>query len=548
MVRPNRFRWGFAVLCMTALLASATDLAFARNVTKAKPAPIPPTRDAAIVVDGASGRVLYSRNADSTRKPASLTKMMTLYLLFEELDEGNITLDAKLTSSAHAAAQEPTKLSLRPGEQIDVDTAIKAITVLSANDVAVMIAEHIGKSESAFAARMTAKARELGMSKTNFNNASGLPDDKQYTTAKDMALLGRHLAYDFPQYYGYFSTPSFSYEGRTYLQHDHLLGQFAGADGIKTGFTRASGFNLVSSAVRNNKHIVGVVMGGLSYASRDAEMVRLLSAAFDFAAQNPTVLADANAPWQGGKGPVADPFNTRTAEPNVMIASLNLQPVTVQALTPVPPKPRIAPKEPPQIVVASEKAPPPEKPTAPTVVASAKARLPTNVVMPVPKPTIMASLPYTVSPIIPYAARSAEARTMVVPFALAASRATSDVVMASATATSRSAPPKVVQSDVANLSLALGTSTPAAPAAKRWSIQIGAYATESLAERQLAALAKANTGVVGGAEHIVAPFTSFDGRTLYRARFGPFAENQARDICNKMIRRGQTCFATAQLH
>src|SRR5262249_55789612 len=155
---------------------------------------------------------------------------------------------------------------------IPVETAIKAITVLSANDVAVLVAEALGQSESNFAYLMTDKAHELGMTQTNFHNASGLPDKQQLTTARDMALLGRHLAYDFPQYYHYFSTPSFSFQGRNYAQHDNLLLAFNGTDGIKTGYTRDSGFNLVSSVVRNNKHILGVVMGGATAASRDREM------------------------------------------------------------------------------------------------------------------------------------------------------------------------------------------------------------------------------------------------------------------------------------
>jgi D-alanyl-D-alanine carboxypeptidase len=531
--------WGIAVLCFTGLLISVMAPVSARTVAKTRPAaasttkpPVPLSKDAAIIVDGASGRVLYSRNADATRRPASLTKMMTLYVLFGELEEGNLTLQSEMTASQHAAAQEPTKLNLQPGEQVDVETAIKALTVLSANDVAVVIAETISKTEAAFAERMTATARELGMVHTNFHNASGLPDDKQYTTAHDMALLGRHLAYDFPQYYGYFSVPSFTFSGHIYEGHDHLLGQFAGTDGIKTGYTRASGFNLVTSAVRDNKHIVGVVMGGMSFASRDAEMVRLLSAAFDFAALNPTVLADANAPWRGGKGPIADPFNTRPDGTPVMIASLNLTPVSVKVDAPAKLAPAVAvPNGPPSPVMASALPP-----------ASRFA-----VLMPVPKPVVIASAegkkpvpPYTLKPRIPFAVVSAEPRTKIIPFAIAQGSVMRDGVVGLASQ------PQVVQSDISGLSLAFAQKPVNLPDAKHWAVQIGAFGTETLAKSKLAAYAKASSAAVGQVDQIVAPFTAFDGRTLYRARFGPFAEREARDICNGMMKRGETCFATVQ--
>src|SRR5579871_5136235 len=190
-----------------------------------------PEKDAAIVVDGATGKVLYERNPDAIRYPASLTKMMTLYLLFEALEKGTISLDTPMIASSHATAQSPTKLYVPLGGTIDVDTAIRAITVLSANDVAVIIAEALGGgSESTFAEMMTQRAHDLGMTNTNFHNASGLPDLQQLTTARDMALLARHLAYDFPQYFHYFSAPSVSFNGRSYFNHDNLLSEFDGTD------------------------------------------------------------------------------------------------------------------------------------------------------------------------------------------------------------------------------------------------------------------------------------------------------------------------------
>ncbi|MHA7873439.1 MAG: D-alanyl-D-alanine carboxypeptidase family protein, partial [Hyphococcus sp.] len=201
---------------------------------------------AAYVMHADSGDVLFNRYSTSRRYPASLTKMMTLYLLFEELEAGNLSLDSKLTVSKRASGQPPSKLGLTTGSTIDVETAIQALVVKSANDVAVVVAEHIAGSEWRFAQKMTAKARALGMSRTTFRNASGLPNSKQVTTARDMAVLGRRVMQDFPQYFDYFATKKFTWNGKTYSTHNALVRNFEGADGIKTGYTRSSGFNLVT--------------------------------------------------------------------------------------------------------------------------------------------------------------------------------------------------------------------------------------------------------------------------------------------------------------
>src|SRR6266576_6077038 len=298
VARLSVSRIAFACLAALTLLTgiAAPTVAYAakaKAVRVIRPILPSPEKDAAIVVDGATGKVLYARNPDAIRYPASLTKMMTLYLLFDSLDKGTIAIDTPMIVSVHASEQQPTKLSAPLGSSIPVETAIKALTVLSANDIAVVIAEALaGGSESAFASMMTEKAHQLGMTHTNFHNASGLPDLEQLTTARDMALLGRHLAYDFPQYYRYFSTASFGFNRRVYSSHDHLLAGFAGTDGIKTGYTRASGFNLVTSVVRNNKHVIGVVMGGISAPGRDREMIQLLAAAYALSDIDRTLLAD----------------------------------------------------------------------------------------------------------------------------------------------------------------------------------------------------------------------------------------------------------------
>ncbi|MGC2591342.1 MAG: D-alanyl-D-alanine carboxypeptidase family protein, partial [Xanthobacteraceae bacterium] len=232
---------------------------------------------ASIVVDGNSGAVLQASNPDALRHPASLTKVMTLYLLFERLDAGRLKLDSPLPVSEHASEQDPTKLGLKPGQSITVEDAIKGIVTRSANDAAVVIAEYLGGSEEAFAKMMTQKARALGMSHTTYVNASGLPDDDQITTARDQALLGRAIQDGFPRYYKYFSTQAFVFHGETIRGHDHLLSEVEGVDGIKTGFTRASGFNLLTSLHRDGRYLVAVVMGGPSASERDARMRELIA-------------------------------------------------------------------------------------------------------------------------------------------------------------------------------------------------------------------------------------------------------------------------------
>jgi D-alanyl-D-alanine carboxypeptidase len=255
-----------------------------------------------IIVDGNSGATLSANNPDASRHPASLTKMMTLYLLFERLDAGKMQLDSEMEVSEHASEQAPTKLGLRPGQTIRVEDAIKGLVTRSANDAAVVIAEAIAGDEDDFAKLMTRKARALGMTRTVYRNASGLPDDDQVTTARDQSTLGRAIQDRFPRYYRYFSTAAFNYHGQTIRNHNHLIGSVEGVDGIKTGYTRASGFNLVTSMHRGNRFLVGAVMGGRSGSSRDAIMRNLLAENLEKGATKRTVAAiternpaDANA-------------------------------------------------------------------------------------------------------------------------------------------------------------------------------------------------------------------------------------------------------------
>jgi len=475
---------GFSVLAPSfasfdpADAAQRTRKARAKAAPKKRPAATAPAKDAAVVVDGASGHVIFTRNADELRFPASLTKMMTLYVLFEALDKGSVKLDSQLVTSSYASGVYPTKLGLKPGETISVELAIKAVAVLSANDAAVVVAEGLSGSENRFAERMTAKARALGMSRTMFENASGLPNPRQVTTANDMAILGRHLAYDYPQYYHYFATPSFTYKQRVYNTHDHLLNAYSGTDGIKTGYTRASGFNLVSSVVRNNRHLVGVVLGGISVPSRDREMMRILSDGFEFAAQNPTVVVEANVPWRGGRPPFTNPF----------------------------------------------------KSNAPTVVASNQASRVAATLAPAAPPPAETVIAVDVVPALP------EVFNFISP-----SEPRSEITIAIAPTPDLIQSQLIPQGDVTEPSVLDTTAS-----LKRWAIQIGAYASAPLAEAQLVAYARQAIDTFAFSKRYVVPIAGNDGQTLYRARFGLFGEDEARDICNRMMEVGQTCFTALQ--
>lgn len=236
---------------------------------------------AAILIDHETGEVLYARRADETRYPASITKVMTLYVAFEEMAAGRLNLDDRIRISSHAASQPPSKLGLRPGTTISVRDAFGVIATKSANDIAAALAEHLSGSESAFAARMTRTAHRLGMTGTQFRNASGLPDPDHTTTARDIAILSRAMLRDFPSFYPLFSHTHYDYRGQAVTNHNHLLKTMPGVDGIKTGYTNAAGFTLAASAVRAGKRLVAVVLGGPSRIGRDGNMQDLLSVGFD---------------------------------------------------------------------------------------------------------------------------------------------------------------------------------------------------------------------------------------------------------------------------
>ncbi|MBV9992662.1 MAG: D-alanyl-D-alanine carboxypeptidase [Alphaproteobacteria bacterium] len=509
--------------------------------------PTDPAKDAALMVDGETGKVLYSRNANAQRHPASLTKMMTLYLLFDALKKGQLTLSSTLPVSAHAAAQHPTKLHLYAGDTIPVDSAIYAIVIRSANDVAVAIAEALGGTEGHFAEMMNVKARQLGMRDTFYHNASGLPDPLQISTASDLAILARHLAYDFPQYYHYFGAPGFTYRGVAYTTHDNLIGRYQGADGIKTGYTGASGFNLVSSVVRGRTHIIGVVMGGRTAHRRDNEMMRLLDNTFAQIQQNPTLVASARVPWQNvaqntqtvvagfdltgpsratqAQAAANDGAEDEDAAETQSDENDAIEPETT-VVTAAPPAPV------PQPALPRRAAPPP--PPAQTAVAALN-----NAPTPSPKQTVVAALGV--------AKQTAVALNVPTP----SPKPKHDVVLASLQ-------PGTLKANPLKLPVPRPTARPesgegdygddiAAQArkltAKDWTIQIGAFADSGLARAQLANYAERSMDILGQAARIVVPFKGVDGQMLFRARFGPFVEREAREVCARLTERGQTCFA-----
>jgi D-alanyl-D-alanine carboxypeptidase len=526
-----------------------------------------PPRDAAVVIDGTTGKVLFSRNATAARYPASLTKMMTLYLLFEQLKQGKLSLDSMITASPHASEQKPTKLGLTPGESISVEVAIKAIVVRSANDVAVTIGEAIGGTEEEFARLMTRKAHSLGMDQTTFRNASGLPNPGQKTTARDLAVLGRHVAYDFPQYYHYFATPSFTFQGRLYQTHDNLLYRFDGVDGIKTGYTNASGFNLVSSIVREGKHIIGVVMGGRTARGRDNQMMDLLASTLERSRQHPNLLAQANVPWQS---PTITKNRTMLASSEFdQTKALNLRANGFDAdETPLPATDdedaaeamtahdnaggvAVAANTPAHNTIASNNAPIPLPSqaygtaitTAP--VSSAPLYTPTSrgLAFTPPVPTSKPALPRTqMAAIEPTPKPQLEKQQMVLASLMPIPQPKS---ASYASVPSRKPAPEVEEGDIGGASVPAQVAPHPADAAgmKRWAVQIGAFGDEVSAKTQLALYAERSMDILGRAKRTVLAFDSVDGQKLFRARFGPFAENEAREVCRRMTERGQTCFA-----
>ncbi|HTZ01617.1 MAG TPA: D-alanyl-D-alanine carboxypeptidase [Xanthobacteraceae bacterium] len=500
-----------------------------------------------IVVDANSGAVLEAVNPDASRHPASLTKVMTLYLLFERLDAGRIRLDTPLRVSEHASDQDPTKLGLKPGQTITVENAIKGIVTRSANDAAVVIAENLGGSEPAFAKLMTEKARALGMAHTTYVNASGLPDDDQVTTARDQVLLGRAIQDRFPRYYKFFSTQEFEFHGTTIRGHNHLLSEVPGVDGIKTGFTLASGFNLLTSLHRDGRFLVAAVLGGPSASERDARMRELLADHIKEASLHRTapMIADVpihrNEPIAFTKSPLtttkltaasygmhADPQPTASvnsqpvANPDapikpVLVRTIPYRTVPVQTAS-LAPMPMLVPAAPPAPQPAAPPAPPMQRPAMMTPPAAA-AELP-------PAPVVAASAPA----VLPMRQPAAPAKVV----------AEAPMPAAAETAPLEPRGPEIADADPARIRSDIA----AAPvhAHGGWLIQIGAFDDENDAKEHLTSAQQKVHGALAAKDPFTERIQKGD-KALYRARFAGFDEVTAKAACKALKRSDFQCMA-----
>ena len=535
---------------------------------------------ASIMVDGNSGATLESKDADGLRHPASLTKIMTLYLLFERLESGKMKLDTEMDVSEHASDQAPTKLGLHPGQSIRVEDAIKGLVTRSANDAAVVIAEAIAGDEDDFAKAMTRKARALGMTRTVYRNASGLPDDDQVTTARDQATLGRAIQDRFPRYYHYFSTTVFNYHGHSIQNHNHLIGSVEGVDGIKTGYTRASGFNLVTSMRRGNRHLVGVVLGGRSGSSRDAIMRNLLAENLDKASTKRTVAAIAEH---------------SPSDANADVAEDQARSRPTQVASAAPPEPAEAP--------AARSMPAASAPAARgSVLAAATAAMPVPQPKPEPAPLTsgvietqaMAAIPGSSEPMKPVRVKTVMVKAGQIKLAsAAASQAAPPVTNAIAPArpevaeTSNSAvsnaetartdmPPQPPghgtghgllgvlpasgvpsATQVPSQALALAEPAPQLPpeppanqqngAIKPavvhtgWIIQVGALDSEDEARQRLDAARDQARGMLGKADPFTEPVVAKGDKKLFRARFAGLDRDQAEAVCRTLKRSDISC-------
>lgn len=522
-------RCGVLGLAAAIVIASiAADPAEARQRRKRAPAYQPPY--ASIVVDANSGAVLQATNPDSQRHPASLTKIMTLYLLFERLESGNIKLSTPLEVSANAAAQAPTKLALKPGTTIAVEDAIKAVITKSANDAAVVIAEALAGDEEDFAALMTRKARSLGMTRTVYRNASGLPDAEQITTAREQAVLGRAIQERFPRYYKYFATGTFVHRGHAMRNHNKLLGRVDGVDGIKTGYTRASGFNLVTSVRRDNRHIVAVVLGGRSSGARDARMRALINTHIGSAATRRTApaIAEKSGPREGRPAPrqVAAAAATITTSPLE-----HAEPATTAtvAATTVPAPGSSDPIKPVRVKTITFRSAGQQTATLgplPPLAPVQPDAAPPQIAAPDPAPRDAPSATRAAPPVEPPAALHAKpAERAITPPAKAVAAAPAATGSATAKPAAKAEP-------------AVATTT--RPARSGWMIQVGAFPEEGEARQRLSAAQSKARKVLQGADPFTEPVVRGD-KMLYRARFAGFDKDQAEAACKYLKRNDIAC-------
>jgi D-alanyl-D-alanine carboxypeptidase len=552
---------------------------------------------ASIIVDGNSGAVLQSNSPDGIRHPASLTKIMTLYLLFERLESGKMKLDTEMPVSQHAADQDPTKLNLRAGQTIRVEDAIKGLVTRSANDAAVVIAEAIGGDEDDFAQMMTRKARSLGMSRTVYRNANGLPNDEQVTTARDQATLGRAIQERFPRYYRYFATSTFNWRGQSIRNHNHLLGNVEGVDGIKTGYTRASGFNLVTSMRRGNRHLIGVVLGGRSGGSRDAIMRNLLAENLDKAATSHTVVAVTERNGSDAAAEVADASDTPArsapqvqaaaapapeAAPSRLAARLSTLAAATAAVPPAQPrseanKPDVRPTEsriepapltngvissqPLSIIPGSSE---PMKPVrvktvqvkagAVKVASAAPAQIAPQVTSTIASRSDVAETSGAVvaradlinKPEVasqPEAARAEIARTELPrqPAGFGTGNGILGVLPAATAAAPAPAATKLASADPTLQPVQMSATTKPVVSHSGWIVQVGALESENEAQQRIDAARSSARGLLSKADPFTEPVVAKDNRKLYRARFAGLDRDQAEAVCRTLKRADISC-------
>jgi len=545
----------FAVLSMSATDADARSKRkfFQRNAAATSTAD---PRYADIVVDANTGDVLHSTNPDAIRHPASLTKIMTLYLLFERLETGQVKLDTEMEVSPYAAGQAPTKLGVRAGQTLMVEDAIKALVTKSANDAAVVIAEHLAGSEDEFARLMTRKARALRMSRTVYKNANGLPDNAQVTTARDQALLGLAIQDRFPRYYRYFSTQSFVYRGVRMSNHNRLLGRVPGVHGIKTGYIRASGFNLVSAVDRGDRRIVAVVLGGTSAGSRDAKMRSLIEQKITLASVKRTApkiveVADASTPLpQASPFPKPLPAQARAEKPTRVAAAgpikgepLSLNPPAVETRADQSERPAPGSTEPirPHLVktysvkagltktVAAMSLLSPEPIAVRNTLASdrqasqADARSDSETGLPPAPPGARPGVLGVLS--AKDMAQPPAQRTMTASVTPIAPATTSAIAREPARTITGSTPPE------------------GKPRVSGWIIQVGAFEERDEAHEKLAA-AQSKAGTL---LRTAAPYTEIyrkGDKRFFRARFAGLKESAAEQACKELQKNKMACFAT----
>ena len=487
-----------------------------------------PRAYAGIVVDAKSGKVLYESDADDYRYPASVTKVMTLYVLFQELESGKIKLKDKMKVSKYAASAVPTKLGLKSGSSITVENAIKALVTLSANDMARVIAEYVSGSESAFAKRMTSTAKALGMTRTTYANASGLPDSRQMTTVRDQAVLAQAIYEHFPTYYKYFQTKSFTYGKRTYGNHNNLLGK-NGVDGIKTGYINASGYNLMTAARTGGKHIVVIGFGFNKAGSRDAK-VRELVQKYLPKARSGDYIAAIPEPGRKGGVPAQTGGEVRVASAPMPMAFPRFRGVETALMVEAPAEPQMGIGDVDADVSVASIAPDPQ--ARPLDLAMPPAIEAVEAVAPTRRPTLGQVV-----------GAFTDAYLGAPPAALGATRPSAPIVPPVGIGAGGEPIDLMTSGSVQQVAEAMPEQPiPAPVVAGRWIVQIGAAPNETGANTLLSD-ATGKIGKLSSFEPFVQRFDK-DGQTFFRARFGGFSDKDAaNDMCKQLKQAKMSCLA-----